>query len=179
MRANPHPQPLFFRGASCRPRPIKLLGRGWPVETPAPVWHNQAILTETEFVLHGSRSELERLAAETERFCREHSLADEVEFDLNLVLEELFTNSVRHGGCDGLENAVQVRLQLHNDGVHVEYADRGRPFDPLTAPAPNLDAPLEERSAGGLGVHLMRQIMSGLEYCRAGEWNRMTMRRSI
>jgi len=143
----------------------------------SPLWHNQAILTDTEFVLHGSVGELQRLAAETATFCREHSLGDEVEFDLNLVLEELFTNAVSHGECAGMEKAVQVRLQLLNDGVHVEYADRGRPFDPLTAPEPNLDASLEERRVGGLGVHLVRQIMRDLEYRRAGDWNRITMRR--
>jgi anti-sigma regulatory factor (Ser/Thr protein kinase) len=141
------------------------------------VWHNQAILTETEFVLHGRVGELQRLAAETAQFCREHSLGDDVEFDLNLVLEELFTNSVKHGGCAGMENAAQVRLQLLENGVYVEYSDRGRPFDPLTAPEPRLDAPLEERCVGGLGVHLARQIMRDLEYRRAGDWNRITMRR--
>ncbi len=141
------------------------------------MWHNQAILTETEFVLHGRLGELVRLAAETARFCREHSLGDEVEFDLNLVLEELFTNSVNHGGCAGMENAVQVRLQLLNNAVQAEFADRGRPFDPLTAPEPDLQAGLEERSVGGLGVHLVRQIMRDLEYRRAGGWNRLTMRR--
>jgi anti-sigma regulatory factor (Ser/Thr protein kinase) len=141
------------------------------------VWHNQAILTDAEVVLHGRLGELGRLAAETARFCREHSLGDDVQFELNLALEELFTNSVRHGGCAGMENAVHVRLQLHDDGVRVEYSDRGMAFDPLSAPPPDLEAPLEERSAGGLGVHLMRQIMRDVEYRREGDWNRITMRR--
>ena len=141
------------------------------------MWHNQAILTDTEFVLHGRLGELKRLAAETAKFCREHSLGDEVEFDLNLVLEELFANAVNHGGCAGMENAVQVRLQLLDDGVYAEYSDRGRPFDPFTAPEPNLDARLDERKVGGLGVHLVRQLMRDLEYRRAGDWNRITMRR--
>jgi serine/threonine-protein kinase RsbW len=147
-----------------------------------PLWHNQAILTETEFVLHGRMEELDRLAAETGKFCHDHSLDEEVEFDLNLVLEELFTNSVKHGGCEGMENAVQVRLQILNESVpnkavQVEFADSGTPFNPLTAPVPNLEAALEERSIGGLGVHLVRQIMRDLEYRRAGEWNRLTMQR--
>jgi anti-sigma regulatory factor (Ser/Thr protein kinase) len=121
--------------------------------------------------------ELECLVAETVRFCREHSLGDEVEFELNLVLEELFTNSVRHGGCAGMENAVRVRLQLQQDGVRVEYSDRGEAFDPLNAPPPDVDSPLEQRQVGGLGIHLVRQIMRDLEYHREGEWNRITMRR--
>jgi anti-sigma regulatory factor (Ser/Thr protein kinase) len=55
----------------------------------------------------------------------------------------------------------------------VEFRDRGRPFDPTAAPAPDLGV------IGGLGIHLVRGIMDDLEYQRAGEWNLITMRRSI
>lgn len=159
---------------------MRVLAESWcatRLKAYAPVWHNQAILTEAEIVLHGRLGELQCLVAETVRFCREHALGDEVEFELNLVLEELFTNSVRHGGCAGMENAVRVRIELHDDGVHIEYSDRGEAFDPLSAPPPNLETRLEDRQIGGLGIHLIRQIMRDLAYRREGDWNRITMRR--
>jgi serine/threonine-protein kinase RsbW len=134
---------------------------------------------EAVFALNGDLAELQRLAAEIERFCGEHSLADEAAFDLNLALEELFTNALRHGGCEGLQDAVHVRLERDAGGVVVEFADRGTAFDPLSAPAPDLESPLEDRLPGGLGVHLLRQIMTDLHYRRLGEWNRITMRKPI
>ena len=130
-------------------------------------------------VLDGKLGELATLTAETARFCRQHSLGDEVEFDLNLVLEELFTNSVRHGGCAGMEAAAEVHFTMLRDGVGLEYADRGAPFDPRTAPAPDITAPLDERPIGGLGIHLVRQIMRDFEYHRLSGWNRLRMRRPI
>jgi serine/threonine-protein kinase RsbW len=90
---------------------------------------------------------------------------------LNLALEELFTNAVQHGGCEGMERAVKIRLEAAGDGVQVEYCDRGTPFDPANAPAPDVSR------IGGLGVHLVRNIMRDFKYQRAGEWNRITMRR--
>ncbi len=141
------------------------------------MWHNQAILTETEFVLQGRLGELDRLAAETAKFCRDHSLGEEMQFDLNLVLEELFINSVKHGGCAGMEDAVQVRLQLLSSGVQIEFADRGASYNPLSAPVPDVEASLEDRGVGGLGVHLVRQIGRDLEYRRVDGWNRLTMLR--
>ena len=141
------------------------------------MWHNQAILTEAEFVLNGRLGELECLVAGIKRFSQEHSLSGEVEFDLNLVLEELFTNSVKYGGCAGMENAVEIRLEVRDDGVWVEYSDRGQAFDPLTVPPPDLKAQLEERCTGGLGIHLVRQVMKDLEYRRVDERNRIAMRR--
>lgn len=134
---------------------------------------------EVAFALNGDLAELQRLEAEIARFCREHSLADDVAFDLNLVLEELFTNTLRHGGCEGLEDAVHIRLERDGGGVLVEFSDRGKAFDPVLAPAPDLESPLEDRRPGGLGVHLVRQIMSDLRYRRLGEWNRISMRKPI
>jgi len=139
----------------------------------------KAIAGETEFMLDGDLHELRRLAASVDGFCHERGLADGVAFDLNLALEELFVNAVRHGGCDGMPNAARVRLQLREDGVAVEIADRGAPFDPTAAPAPDLETPLEERPSGGLGIHLVREIMRDVRYTRAGGWNRVTMRRPL
>ena len=133
----------------------------------------------SEVILHGNLSELGRLARETASFCREHRLADEVAFELNLALEELFVNAVRHGGCEGLENAAEIDLRMTPGSVQIDFADRGRPFDPRSAPAPDLFAPLSDRHLGGLGIHLVRRLMLDLEYRRDGEWNRITMRRRL
>jgi len=143
------------------------------------LWHNRAILGEATFALSGNLAELQRLSAEVARFCREQRLDNEVAFDLNLALEELFTNTVMHGGCQGMADAVHIRLERVGDGVRVEFCDRGRAFDPVSAPGPDLVSPLEERRAGGLGIHLVRKIMSDLRYQRSDEWNLITMRKAI
>jgi anti-sigma regulatory factor (Ser/Thr protein kinase) len=137
-----------------------------------------AILSHTEFELDGNLGELGRLVEHVDQFCQAEGLDGDAAFELNLVLEELFTNAVRHGGCKGMRHAVHGHLRLlENGGVAVEFRDRGVPFDPTSVAEPDLAAPLSERRPGGLGIHLVRQIMRDLEYRRAGEWNRLTMRR--
>ena len=130
-------------------------------------------LRVTDLALDGSLHELARLAEELDRFCRDASLGSEIQYDLNLALEELFTNALRHGGCEGMDRAVKIRLENEGDGVRVEFCDRGQPFDPADAPPPDLSR------IGGLGIHLVRKIMQDFEYRRAGEWNRVTMRRAL
>ena len=137
------------------------------------------LLGDAELCLDGDLKELERLAVEVRRFCDVHALREDIDFRLNLALEELFVNAVRHGGCKGLPAAVSIRLQPDGGDVLVEYADRGAPFDPADAPTPDLDLPLAERSAGGLGLHFVRQVARQFEYHRVGEWNRITMRIAI
>lgn len=113
------------------------------------------------------------------RFCRENNLSEDVEFEMNLTMEELFANAVRHGSCRGVPGVVRIRLDRTSDGVRAEFADRGAPFDPTGAPAPDLEAPLDERPTGGLGLHLVRQTMRDLEYRRVDGWNVLTMVRPI
>lgn len=143
------------------------------------VWQNQAIPSAAEFVLDGNLEELDRLTALAAQFCRENSLGEGAGFDLSLALEELFVNAVRHGGCLGMKDAVQVQMRLLDDGVLVEFADRGVPFDPSLVPAPDLTASLRDRPAGGFGLHLVRQFMTDFAYRRSGDWNRITMRRPL
>ena len=110
-----------------------------------------AILTEPALTLNGDLKELGRLAGWLAQFCRDAGLSDDLEFRLNLALEELFTNAVRHGGCGGLTDAASIRLRSDGPDVVVEYSDRGQPFDPADAPPPDLESPLAERKAAAWG----------------------------
>lgn len=138
------------------------------------VWHNQAVLGETEFRLNGELGELRRLAANVAHFCRAQAVGQDVEFNLNLVLEELFVNALEHGGCKGMPDAVEVHLSGSRGTLQVEFADRGAPFDSSLAGTPQLNVPLAQRAAGGLGLHFVQQLARGLAYRRQGSWNRLT-----
>ncbi len=143
------------------------------------VWHNRSIPTDLELALDGNVGELERLAAQVGDFCQQNGLEGDVEFDLNLVLEELFMNTIRHGGCRDRVGAARVQLRVANGAVELEYRDRGIPFNPLDVPPARIDAPLEERKPGGLGIHLVRQIMSDVRYRRSDDENQLTMARRM
>jgi serine/threonine-protein kinase RsbW len=96
-------------------------------------------------------------------------------FAIRLATEEAFTNIIRHGygGQRG-----PVRASLANDGssVTIILVDEAPPFDPVDAPMPDVGAPLEERSVGGLGWHLVRQVMDEVHHRpRPGGGNVLTL----
>lgn len=87
-------------------------------------------------------------------------------FPLDLVVEELFTNFVRHN--TGTSREIAIRLERHDDRVVVALTDFGvRGFDPTQAPIVDTNAPLEERQPGGLGIHFVRQIAESISYDHA------------
>ena len=53
--------------------------------------------------------------------------------------------------------------------------DDGKPFNPLDAPPPNLDLPIDERPIGGLGIFLMKSLTSAMDYRREGDRNTLTL----
>lgn len=98
---------------------------------------------------------------------------------VRLVVEELMMNIIAHGS-DGV-NVPHIRIHLaQQDGtLMMEVADDGVAFDPLQTPSPDLDASLDERAIGGLGVHLIRGLMDSVSYRREGGWNRLSATKAM
>ena len=99
--------------------------------------------------------------------CAAEGLAEAVTFKLTLALEEAVVNVITHA-FEGLPppHSITVRLAIAARSVTADIIDNGRPFDPTSAPDPDLSLPLERRRPGGLGIHLMRGMMDRLEYRR-------------
>jgi len=132
-----------------------------------------------EIILRTELSELAALAAFVERFAAAESLPAEVAFQLHLVLEELVTNAVSHGQPAGAGGTIRLRLERAGDVVEADLVDQGVAFDPRTLPAPDLDAPLEERRIGGLGVFLVRHFVDELDYRREDGRNHLRLRKRV
>lgn len=106
---------------------------------------------------------LEAIAAFVEEFLAGEGLDAGHAFDLQLVLEELFTNQVRH--AHGGRDAVEIALARDGDRVELRLTDFDvPPFDPTAAAEVDVDAPIEARRAGGLGIHLVRRIAEDFRY---------------
>lgn len=117
--------------------------------------------------------QLERITAAVEEFAERDDWPPDLTFKVHLVLDELSVNVVNYSGG---ASEIEVSLAANADEVRVEIADDGQPFDPLhEAPEPDIDAPLEERPIGGLGIYFVREMMDELHYSRENGRNRLAM----
>lgn len=109
-----------------------------------------------------------------EAFARQESWTSKLEFEVKLIVEELFTNIVNYGECHG--EPVEIEFRSEPDKLFIEMVDRGRRFDPLTeTPEADTTSSVEERKIGGLGVYLVLTMMDDVTYRRDGKTNRLTL----
>ena len=128
---------------------------------------SQASNEDNLLYIQGSLEELAQREAWSEGFI----------FKVNLVLEELGLNILTHGG-EGNDRRPEIEIVLTSDdeSLTIEVSDDGHPFNPLEdAVQPDVNAMIEDRSIGGLGLHLVRTLMDDLHYSRDDGKNRLTM----
>ena len=134
---------------------------------------------QTTLILKNDVSELERVMILVSDLCGRHTIAPEIEYDLNLALDEIVSNVVKHAYPEGGEHLFSLHISLSDDEFVARVEDDGVEFNPMEHPAPDLDAPLEERKEGGLGIFLVRQIMTSVDYQRMMGTNIVTLRKKL
>lgn len=132
---------------------------------------------QIRIVLRNDLSEIAKLHQELESFGQKCSLSSKTLFELNLILEEVLANVISYAYGDNQLHEIVVRADLRDSELVIEVEDDGRPFNPLQIPLPDLDRPLEQRNVGGLGLHLVRELTSSIEYTRREEKNHLVMRK--
>jgi serine/threonine-protein kinase RsbW len=99
-----------------------------------------------------------------ERFFAKAMVDPKARFPVELAVEEVFTNFVRHNATG--RESIGIRLRLDGDNLSIVLTDYDAPkFDMTTdAPDPGIHDPLEKRTPGGLGLHLVKKMMDRIEY---------------
>lgn len=120
--------------------------------------------------------ELPGVSEAVEALGREERWAQDIAYAIVLGLEEVATNVVRHGGGEPGGSEIEIDVTSTEDEVRIEVRDSGKAFDPFhEAPEPDLDADVQDRKIGGLGVHFVKVLMDETSYSREGGRNHVTM----
>ena len=102
-------------------------------------------------------------------------LSDKVGEALVLALEELVANVFDHGAG----GEVSLRIACKGAKLEAEVVDSGPAFDPLAAADPDIDAGIDERPFGGLGVFLVKNLMDRVHYRRSEGHNHVYLSKRL
>ena len=125
-----------------------------------------------EIALENDLRKIARVAARIDEFCSARGVARETAYAVNLAIEELLTNTIGYGYDDEDEpHRIEVIVRIEEDALVVAIVDDSAPFDPTEMRGTDVDAPMEEREIGGLGLLLVNRTMDSVAYERRGGCN--------
>ena len=122
--------------------------------------------------------QLERIGEFIGVVLREFGLEEQKIFNLQLAVDEACSNIITYGyahAATAEERKIRIRCSRHDGTIAVEIKDRGKPFDPTTVAPPDLEASLEERQIGGLGIYFMKKVTDAISYAYKNGQNVLTL----
>lgn len=131
------------------------------------------------FELKSKLSELKALWGHLENCGHMMKLPHKCLFEINLGLDELFTNIISYGFEDESEHQIKFTLAKDEETLVVQVEDDGKPFNPLDAEGPEIPQDLDSMNIGGLGIHLIKNMMDDIDYRRAEGKNRLICKKIV
>jgi len=123
--------------------------------------------------------ELGKVSQVVEEFNETHRLPLRVANAVSLALDEIITNIITYGYQDQENHFIDIRISLQDEQVLVEVEDDAREFNPLTISEADTKSTIEKRAIGGLGLHLIRNMMDEIHYTYKNHKNCLLMKKKI
>ena len=120
-----------------------------------------------------------QLADFVDMVCEEVGFDPSVSIQMNLAIEEAVVNVMSYAYPVGTVGNVIIEAQANEDCLTFTIIDNGTPFDPTAKSEVDTTLSAEERPIGGLGIHLVRQLMDSINYERIDNKNILTLRKKL
>lgn len=131
-----------------------------------------------DFTLENKLGELPKLHDQLDKLRSDWQLCSKTVFQINLILEELFSNIVLHGNSKASYH-VEFSIQKLMSELQITVTDNGPAFDMTCSETPDTSLPLEQRKCGGLGILLVQKICDSCHYAREKGKNTITLIKNL
>jgi sigma-B regulation protein RsbU (phosphoserine phosphatase) len=120
-----------------------------------------------------------KLAEFMDNVCEAMGFDSATTMKMNLAIEEAVVNVMNYAYPEGTTGAVNIEVQANDVRLKFVISDSGKYFDPTNVATADTTLSAEERSIGGLGIYLVRQLMDSVNYERIGGFNVLTLRKKL
>ena len=129
--------------------------------------------------LPNDTQEVPKLATFVGEVCEALGINANVTMQINLAVEEAVVNVMEYAYPPGTHGDVDIKALANDEQLKFTITDSGSPFDPTIQAYVDTTLSAEERPIGGLGIHLVRQIMDSINYERIEGRNILTLRKKL
>lgn len=129
--------------------------------------------------INNNLTEISQLEPFMEKLAEAYGISPDVQFQLNLALDEALANSINYAYPEGTEGSIILEAETEGNMLVLRLMDYGTPFDPTLQGDVDTTLSVEQRPIGGLGIFLIKQMMDDVTYVRQEEKNILTMKKLI
>jgi anti-sigma regulatory factor (Ser/Thr protein kinase) len=133
---------------------------------------------DDEVHLTASINELDRVMDWIAEKLEASACPNKIQNQIAVVTEELFVNICHYAYGGGVGEAV-IRFAFHNRTIFMQFEDSGIAFDPLKYEGPDVEAGIEDRPIGGLGIYITKKWTDSVGYERVNDKNILTLTRIL
>lgn len=135
------------------------------------------IKLKRSITLPNNVEDVPQLASFTDEVCEALELEMSLTMSINLALEEAVVNVMSYAYPAGTKGNVNIEAEADEEWLKFVISDNGVPFDPTEKEEVDTTLNAEERPIGGLGIHLVRQIMDSINYEFIDDKNVLTLKK--
>jgi serine/threonine-protein kinase RsbW len=133
------------------------------------------MVDERRLVVSGRYNHIPLITSFVAEAARAAGFGDKGIFHCEMAADEACTNVIEHAYGGESDGEITVICRVDPGVCEIEVIDHGAPFDPDGVPMPAPGIRLEELKPGGIGLHLMRQMMDEVRFDFSADANRLTM----
>ena len=141
--------------------------------------HQLDVRYQRSITLTNDVQQVPQLAEFMDHVCEAMGFDELTTMQMNLAIEEAVVNVMSYAYPEGTTGSVNVEVQANDARLKFVISDSGKHFDPTTVAAADTTLSAEDRSIGGLGIFLVRQLMDSVNYERIGGFNVLTLRKKL
>lgn len=135
---------------------------------------------EWQITINSNLTELEKVKPYLGKILQAEGLAVESIEDAQLIVEEVLVNIIQYGYAERDYDRIDLQVKIDSKTLTMIFEDSGRPFNPLAEiENPDLSMDDEERSQGGLGFYLVKELAERIDYVYADGKNILTVCQAI
>jgi anti-sigma regulatory factor (Ser/Thr protein kinase) len=134
-----------------------------------------ALIAERRIVIKNHLPEIAAVNEKFETFAEEFDIPQPIAMKFNVIFDDVLNNVISYAYHDDGDHDIEVRMERVGKRLIVTITDDGVPFNPLSVVTPRTDLALEDRVAGGLGIHLVRNLVDEVSYQRRIDKNVLTL----
>lgn len=132
-----------------------------------------------KLTLHNDVKETPKIAEFMDILVGETGIDPALAGSMNLAIEEAVVNVMNYAYPKGQTGNVVLEAYANEERLKFVITDSGTPFDPTAQAEPDVNADLDDRPIGGLGIFLVRNLMDSVNYERVGGENILTLRKML